>query len=136
MNRLTASLALGSFLLIGALPAAAAQHWARPSASPLVQLAAGAEPSADRDTYAQQAQDQMREWQQKLHEFGEKAEAKGKDAGDAAERDLKEAWSRADAASKNLQSAGADGWETAKSSFQKASLELQETWHRIHPENK
>jgi hypothetical protein len=35
-----------------------------------------------------------------------------------------------------LQTVGAEGWESAKTSFEKASRELAEAWHKIHPEDK
>jgi len=37
----------------------------------------------------------MQEWQRKLHDFSEKAEAKGKEAANAAENDLNKAWTKA-----------------------------------------
>ena len=75
----------------------------------------------------------MQEWQRKLHDFSEKAAAKGKEAGNAAENDLNKAWTKADAASRKLQTVGAEGWESAKTSFEKASHELADAWHKIHP---
>jgi hypothetical protein len=57
-----------------------------------VRVAAGGDTTADRDTYTQKAKDEMQGWQQKLHDFSEKAEAKGKEAGNAAEVDLNKAW--------------------------------------------
>jgi hypothetical protein len=35
-----------------------------------------------------------------------------------------------------LQTVGAEGWESAKTSFAKASRELAAAWHKIHPEDK
>jgi hypothetical protein len=60
----------------------------------------------------------------------------GQRAGNAAENDLNEAWTKAEAASRQLQTIGAEGWESAKTSFAKASRELAEAWHKIHPEDK
>jgi hypothetical protein len=78
----------------------------------------------------------MQEWQRKLQDFSDKAEVKGIAAGDAAKNDLNKAWSKAEAASRRLQAAGAEGWENAKTSFEQASHELAETWHKVHPEDK
>ena len=39
--------------------------------------------SADRDTYTRRTQGEMQEWQQKLHAFGEKAKAKGRQGQDS-----------------------------------------------------
>jgi hypothetical protein len=134
MRILTASIVIGPLLLIGALPAAAGSAFA-PGSSASVRLAAG-DDTTDRDTYAHEAQDQMQEWQRKLHEFGEKTETTGKAAGTAAGNDLDTAWTKAEAASRKLQSVGAEGWESAKSSYEEASHELAETWHKAHPEEK
>ena len=123
MRMLTAAIVVGPLLLSGTL--AAGQ----------VQLAAG-DATADRDTYAQKARDEMQQWQRKLHEVGAQAEAKGQEAGNAAGNDLNAAWSKAEAASRKLQAAGAEGWESAKTSYEQASHELAEAWHRIHPDDK
>ena len=56
----------------------------------------------------------MDEWQQKLHDFSEKAKAKGQQEGNAAENELKAAWTKVEAEQHKLQSASAEGWESAK----------------------
>jgi len=136
MRILTASIVIGPLMLIGALPAAAGQSTLALDPGAPVRLAAGADSTADRDTYTQKARDEMQEWQRKLQGISEKAEAKGKEAGNAAENDLNEAWTKAEAASRQLQTVGAEGWESAKTSFEKASCELADAWHKIHPEDK
>jgi|HubBroStandDraft_3_1064219.scaffolds.fasta_scaffold22650_2 hypothetical protein len=136
MRILTASIVIGPLVLIGTLPAAAGQSTLALGSGTPVRLAAGGDSTADRDTYTQRARDEMQEWQRKLHDFSEKAAAKGKEAGNAAENDLNEAWTKAEAASRQLQTVGAEGWERAKTSFEKASHELAEAWHKIHPEDK
>jgi len=98
-------------------------------------LAAGNDTKADRNTYTQQARDEIQEWQRKLHDFSERAEAKGKEAANAAENDLNKAWTKAEAASRQLQTVGAEGSERAKTSFEKASRELAEAWHKIRPQD-
>ena len=134
---LTASIVIGSLVLIGALPTAAQSTFApAPGASAPLQLAAGGNSNVDRETYTQKAREEMEEWQRKLHSFNEKAEAKGERAGNAAEHDLNKAWTKAEAASRKLQAVGSEGWESAKTSFEKASHELAEAWHKIHPEDK
>jgi hypothetical protein len=99
-------------------------------------LAANANATVDRDTYLQRARDEMQEWRRKLHDFSAKAEANGKEAGNAAETDLNKAWTKTEAASRRLQTVGAEGWQRAKTSFEKASHELAEAWHKLHPEDK
>ena len=134
MRILTASIVIGPLMLIGALPTAGQSTLALGSGAP-VRLAAGGD-STDRDTYTQKARDEMQEWQRKLQGLSEKAEAKAKEAGSGAENDLNKAWAKAEAASRQLQTVGAEGWESAKTSFEEASHELAEAWHKIHPEDK
>jgi hypothetical protein len=132
MRILSAAMVIGPLVLIGALHAAAGQSTLALGSGAPIQLAAGGDSTADRDTYTQKARDEMQEWQRKLHDFSEKVVAKGKEAGNATENDLHEAWTKAEAASRQLQTAGAEGWESARTYFEKASHELAETWHKIH----
>jgi hypothetical protein len=136
MRMLTVSIVIGPLVLIGALSAAAGQSTLALGSGGPVQLAAGNDTPADRDTYTQQVRDKMQEWQRKLHDFSEKAEAKGKEAGDAAENDLNKAWTKAEAASGKLQTVGAESWESAKTSFEEAARELRDAWHKIRPQDK
>jgi hypothetical protein len=135
MRILPAAIVIGTLMLIGGLPAAGQSTLTLGSGAP-VQLAAGGDSTADRDTYTQKARDEMQEWQRKLHDFSAKAEAKGQEAGNAAENDLNKAWAQAEAASRKLQTVGAESWESAKTSFEEASRELADAWHKIHPEDK
>ena len=136
MRMLTVSIAIGPLVLIGALPAPAGQSTLALGSGAPVQLAADNDTPADRDTYTQQVRDKMQEWQRKLHDFSEKAEAKGKEAGNAAENDLSKAWTKAEAASGKLQTVGAESWESAKPSFEEASRELADAWHKTRPQDK
>jgi hypothetical protein len=133
MRILFASIVIGPLLLFGALPAVAGQSI---SSDTPIQLAAGGDSTVDRDTYTQKARDAMHEWQQKLHDFGEKAKAKGQEKATAAENELKAAWTKADAEEHKLESASAEGWESAKISFEKASHDLKEVWDKIRPDAK
>jgi hypothetical protein len=133
MRILTASIVIGPLMLVGTLPAAAGPAIA---ADAPVRLAAGDASTADRDTYTQRARNEMQEWQRKLHDFDERAEAKGQKAGDAAEHDLHAAWKRVEAAGHKLQTASAEGWESAKVSFEKASHDLAETWDKVRGQDK
>jgi hypothetical protein len=127
MRFVTASVIIAPLMLTGALPAAAAPPVA---ADPPVRLAAASDSTADRDTYTLLARDAMQDWQRKLHDFDEKAEAKGHKAGNAAENDLHAAWTRTEAAGHKLQTASAEGWESAKVSFEKATHDLAEAWDK------
>ncbi len=90
---------------------------------------------AGRDTSKQKAEADMREWRRKLRDFGARAEATGKKAGDTAKTDLDQAWARADAASAKVEAAGDKDWDSAKASFEKASHQLAEAWRRINPDD-
>jgi len=136
MKFLTTSIVIGPLMLFGALPATAGAS-AHPLGSVVaIQLAVAGDPAGDRDSYTQKVRDDMQEWQRKLHGVGDKAEAKGKEVGSAADDGLNQAWTKAKAASDKLQTMGADGWDSAKASFEQASHELADTWHRVHPEDK
>ena len=130
---LVASIVIGPFMLIGTLPAVAGQS---SSSGTQIQMAAGSNSTADRDTYTQKAQGDMQEWQQKLHAFSEKAKAKGEKAGNAAENELNTAWSKTEAEAHKLQTAGADDWESAKASYERATRELADAWDRNRPHGK
>ena len=127
------SIVLGPLMLFSVLPAAAGQSI---SSDTRIQLAAGGDSTADRDTYTQKARDAMHEWQLKLHDFSEKAKAKGQEEGKAAENELKAAWTKAEAEQHKLETASAEGWKSAKISFEKASHDLKEVWDKIRPDDK
>jgi uncharacterized membrane protein len=126
--RLLIAAIVGPLMLIGALPQAAGQS--SPSGTQ-VQSAAGSNAPADRDTYTQKARGDIRDWQQKLHDFSEDAKAKGQQAGNAAENDLNAAWTKTQAEAQKLQTATAAGWESAKASYEKASHELADAWDKV-----
>jgi hypothetical protein len=136
MKLLTASIVIGPLMLFGALPTAAGQSPRELGFGTVVQLAVAGDPAGDRDSYTQKARNDMEDWQRKLHDVGDKAEAKGKEVGNAADSDLNQAWTKAKAASEKLQTMGAEGWDGAKASYEHASHDLSDTWHRIHPDDK
>jgi hypothetical protein len=136
MRIFTGSIIIGSFMLIGALPAAASQSTVILGSGAPIRLAAASDPSGARDTYTQKARAEMREWQRKLIYFNEKVEAKGKEASTAAEKDLQKAWTKADTASHQLQTVGAKGWKSAKITFETAFRKLAGAWDKVRPEDK
>jgi hypothetical protein len=81
MKILAASIAIVSLLMIGAHPVMAGQLAFALGPSARVQLAAMSDSKFDRETYAQQARDEIQKWQRKLQDFDEKMQAKGKEAG-------------------------------------------------------
>lgn len=132
MKALTASLVIG-LLVAGTSPAAPVEPVV-PLDGP-VQLVA-VDTTTARDTYAHEARAKMLEWKTKLHDFGKTADAKGTQAGATVQSDLNIAWAKADAASRKLQAAGADGWENAKASYETAGNNLAETWKKISESSK
>ena len=133
MTILFALIVIGPLMLYGALPAAAGQSI---SSDTPIRLAAGGGPTANRDTYSQKARDAMQDWWQKLHDFGERAKARGQEEGNAAGNELKAAWTKADTEEHKLETASAEGWESAKTSFEKASHDLEELWDKIGSNHK
>jgi hypothetical protein len=124
MRIIIASIVIAPLMLSGALREAAAQS--TPSS-------ASTQAAADRDTYAQQTRDSMQQWQQKLQTFGETAKAKGQEAGSAAQSDLNKAWADAQVQAHKVETASAEGWATAKASFEKASQGLADAWNKVRP---
>jgi hypothetical protein len=126
---------IAAALLAGAaLPAAAAT----PAPPPAAQMPArGALPvadtSADRDSFTQKAEAEMRDWQRKFDDAAQSAKAKGEEGGAAASAALDHAWTRTKEASHQLESASVDGWEKAKADFQSASHRLATEWHKVYP---
>jgi hypothetical protein len=136
MKFLIASIIIGPLVLVGASPAVAGQSSALLGSGAPIRLAASDVSKADRDTYIRKAQNEMLEWQRRLHNFSEKMTAKGKRVGDAAGHDLNKAWTKADAASHELESVGAEGWKSAKISFESATRELAHTWDKTQSKGK
>jgi hypothetical protein len=126
-----AATVIGSLLLIGligTLPAAGQSIQPTGSAASVRTASVS---TTDRDTYVQKAREEMQQWQLKLHDFSEKTRAKATEANTAAQNDFNTAWTEADAATQKLQTAGAADWESAKSSFSKASQKLAAVWQKI-----
>ena len=105
------------------------------SGKPL-QLVAQGSFSAKKDEYVQRSKAELLEWQEKLKSFGETVDAKGQQATAATKAGLQQAWAKTELESRKLETASADGWESAKSSFERASQNLKDTWHKVHPEEK
>jgi hypothetical protein len=138
MKIIAATILIGSLALVGALPAAAAvgrSAFAVGSGTSL-RFAAGDDTTSDRDSYTRKAHSDVVEWQRKLDNFGKRVEASGQATGKAAEKDLNSAWSKTEAASRQLEIAGDDGWDKSKAAFEKASNDLADAWHRNVPDDK
>ena len=128
MKYLTLAIVIGPVMLIGALPARALD------ANAPVRLTATGD-ATDRDTYAQTARDDMQEWQRKLQTFAKESASEGTSAETAAEHDLNVLRIEGEAASRKLQTVSAEGWASAKTSYEKASRDLAEAWHKVRPDD-
>lgn len=128
---LTASILAAPFFL--AFPASLAI--AAPPANGLVQMADGEVPVNDRLSYMHQAQVKMQEWKHKLRDFSDKAKASSKDAAVSSDEEIKVLWDKTKAASRRLQAASADEWESARASYESESHNLEEAWKKRHPDS-
>ena len=133
MRHSIVSIVIGPLMLIGVLHAAAGQSL--PTDRP-VRLAVSSEATADRDMYIRKAQDDIRDWQQKLFEFGEKAKIEGQKDSTAVESDLNRAWAKTKTEAGRLERASANDWQSAKVSYEKAARELRDDWRKIDGESK
>jgi Spy/CpxP family protein refolding chaperone len=133
MRILPASTVVGSLLLIGligTLPAASQSIRSSPSAASF-KMAAVADWKAERDTYVQKARDEVQAWQQKLHDIREKAKTRNSEASITARNNFNAAWTETEDAFHKLETVGAEDWESAKMSFNKASQKLAAIWEKI-----
>jgi hypothetical protein len=123
MRILPTSTVVGSFLLIGLISVlpAAGQSIQPPQSAASSRMAAVADSKTERDTYVQKARDEVQAWQQKLRDLRDKTTRK----------DLNAAWTEADDALHKLETVGAEDWESAKMSFNKATLKLAAVWQTI-----
>jgi hypothetical protein len=130
-----APLLIGTLVLAGASPAAAQS---KPASNQGVSIgvASTRDAAAERESYTQKAQSEVRIWQQKLHDFDAKARVKATKAQADASKDLDEAWTETKTASARLETAGEKDWDSAKTSFKTASDKLAVSWHKVNPADK
>jgi hypothetical protein len=133
MRILPTSTVVGSFLLIGLISVlpAAGQSIQPPQSAASSRMAAVADSKTERDTYVQKARDEVQAWQQKLHDVRENAKTRNSEASIAAQSDFNTAWTETEDAFHKLETVGAEDWESAKISFQKASQKLAAIWGKI-----
>jgi hypothetical protein len=124
---LTASLAVGSLMLFGAMQIAVAQ---RAAPGTKIQLAAETASSGERHTYAHAMQEDMQQWQQRVHDFDEGVRAKGRQADIAMAETLNAAWDRTQVEARKVSAATAEGWAGAKASYENASHALASAWDK------
>lgn len=99
-------------------------------------MATTRDPAAERNSYTQRAQDEVRIWEQKLHDFNAKVQASASEAKASATKELNDAWAQTKTASARLETAGEKDWGSAKASFQTASHKLAVAWHKLNPADK
>ncbi|MEO6780930.1 MAG: hypothetical protein ABI407_07250 [Bradyrhizobium sp.] len=120
---------VGPLVFAGALPAAG-QTLRNPGQSDSIRLAAISNP-AERETYMQKAHGEMLIWNKKLHDFGERTQVRATDAQTKASTELNEAWTETKGALARLETVGSEDWESAKTSFKRASDKLAVAWQNI-----
>jgi hypothetical protein len=132
MKIFIAPLVIGTLALAGASPAAAQS---KPSSdqSISVGVAATRDSTAEKTSYKQKAQDEIRIWQQKLNDFDAKVQAKATEAQTSASKDLDDAWTQTKMASARLETAGEADWGSAKASFKTESAKLAVAWRKVNP---
>ena len=133
MRILPISAVVGCFLLIGligTLPAAS-QSIQPPQSASSFRIAAVADWKTERDIYVQKARDEWPAWQQTLDDIREKAKTRNSEASITAQNDFNAAWTETEDAFHKLETVGAEDWESAKISFNKASQKLAAIWEKI-----
>src|ERR1700689_2745936 len=126
MRILPISTVVGSFLLIGligTLPAAG-QSTQSPQSVASSREASPTDWKTQKKTYVRKARDEVQELQRKLHDFSEKTRTKTSEGSITAKNDFNTAWTEADDAFHKLETVGAEDWESAKTSYNKASQKL------------
>jgi len=137
MNRFVTAMIVSTIAIAIATAApTVAQTKPLPSQTGTVGAATTGDATAERRSYLQQAQDQMKVWDQKLLDFNAKMQVKATDAQARASKRLDEAWTDTKAASSRLEAAGEADWTKAKASFKTASAKLAVAWHKVNPADK
>lgn len=126
---------VGTLALAGVLPAAA-QSKSKSDKGTSVGVATTRDPAAERSIFAQKAQEEVRIWERKLHDFDTKVQAGATDAKASVSKDLNDAWVQTKTASARLETAGEKDWDSAKASFQTASHKLAVAWQKLNPADK
>jgi hypothetical protein len=135
MRIFIAPMLLVTLAFAGASPAAA-QSKPVSDKGTSVGVATTRDPAAERNSYTQKAQDEVRIWEQKLQDFNAKVQASASRAKASATKDLNDAWAQTKTASARLETAGEKDWASAKTSFQRASHKLTVAWHKLNPADK
>ena len=134
MRILFAPIVIGTLALTGVSPAVAQS---KPADKPTsVGLSTTRDPAAERSSYTLQAQDEVRLWEKRLHDFDAKAQVKATVSEASASKELNDAWTDTKSASSRLETAAEADWDGAKASFKKATDKLVVAWHNANPSSK
>jgi len=87
-----------------------------------------------RQEYQERAQRQMDEWGHKMSAATESAKENGKELAADAQAELDHAWSDTKEQWAKLQQASADGWERARTAYERASRKMRDEWSKFHGE--
>ncbi len=135
MKNLTTPIVIGMLALAG-ISLSAAQSKPLSDKGTTVGVATSHDPAAERTSYTEQAQGEMRVWEKRLHAFNAKVESKTTETQTSASKDLDSAWSRTKTAWNQLETSSADDWTSAKVSFQAESHKLGVAWRKLNPKDK
>jgi hypothetical protein len=128
-----APMMIGMLAFAGASPATG-QSKSDPGTS--VRVSTTRDADTQRNSYTRQSQDELRVWQQKLHDFDAKVQVKATDAQTSTSKDLNSAWAETKTAYSRLETAGEKDWNGAKTSFKSASDKLAVAWQKVNPNDK
>nr|WP_294507909.1 hypothetical protein [uncultured Rhodopila sp.] len=110
-------------------PAALAQP--APPDTHIAVLAAG-----QRESYIVKSEAELEEWQVRLLRFCDEAKAQARADTAATRNELLTALEKAEAGASRLQSAGAESWDDARTSYEKATSELEVAWGKVQADRR
>jgi hypothetical protein len=110
-------------------PASLAQP--APPDTQIAVLAAG-----QRDTYIVKSEAELDEWQVKLLRFCDESKAQARADTAATRNELLTALEKAEAGASRLQTAGAESWDDATISYEKATSELEVAWDKARADRR
>jgi hypothetical protein len=125
MRGIALSFVLGTVLAAGTLPAVAQPVQA---AAPVTAKTGTETPY--RQTYEEDARTRLRVWGQEVTAFNKKTEAKGRSQDNEAGSELNIAWTETKAEERKMEVAGADDWESVRTSFDHASHRFEDALGR------
>jgi hypothetical protein len=86
--------------------------------------------ATERNSYTHQAQDEVRVWEQKLHDFDAEVQVKATDAKASTSKDIDDAWAQTKTAFAGLETAGEKDWDSEgllQNSIRQTCSDLEES---------